>query len=396
MLAVGRAAEEPGTSGERRPAVGRLDHVEQHARAHRRLGRAVPQPEPLGQRGRCEALALRLEHVQRGRAGPGGGVCRGGVRGHSRTLAARAGAYRVQAMTRTLAAPTTSRQHGCVGTCYGRRVWPDERSGESSASARRSKLSAASSASQPAHTVEEHAMPTGTVKWFSDDKGFGFITPDDGDKDLFVHHTGINGEGYRSLQEGAKVSYDPEQGDKGPKAVNVDERDLIRDVTRSHRRAAAQGPLRRALCLLCGEHAPPTASDHAPLSLTAPRPRPGQRRPTTAATGRAGERIGAWQLAVGARTGRRWSGGLLFVVLMRGGPAGLLSRDHAPALLPALARRAARRPAGLVSRANSTDAEVPLQRRDRGDAPRLRSSSLKGSARRLRRAGSSRRSSRST
>ena len=64
-------------------------------------------------------------------------------------------------------------------------------------------------------------MPTGTVKWFSDDKGFGFITPDDGDKDLFVHHTGINGEGYRSLQEGAKVSYDPEQGDKGPKAVNA-------------------------------------------------------------------------------------------------------------------------------------------------------------------------------
>ena len=64
-------------------------------------------------------------------------------------------------------------------------------------------------------------MPTGTVKWFSDDKGFGYITPDDGDKDLFVHHTGINGEGYRSLQEGAKVSYDAEQGDKGPKAVNV-------------------------------------------------------------------------------------------------------------------------------------------------------------------------------
>ncbi|HEX4110507.1 MAG TPA: cold-shock protein [Solirubrobacteraceae bacterium] len=64
-------------------------------------------------------------------------------------------------------------------------------------------------------------MPTGTVKWFSDDKGFGFITPDDGDKDLFVHHTGINAEGYRSLQEGAKVSYDAEAGDKGPKAINV-------------------------------------------------------------------------------------------------------------------------------------------------------------------------------
>jgi CspA family cold shock protein len=67
----------------------------------------------------------------------------------------------------------------------------------------------------------ESVMPTGTVKWFSDDKGFGFISPDDGQKDLFVHHTGIIGEGYRSLAEGAKVSYDAEAGDKGPKAVNV-------------------------------------------------------------------------------------------------------------------------------------------------------------------------------
>ena len=64
-------------------------------------------------------------------------------------------------------------------------------------------------------------MPTGTVKWFSDEKGFGFITPDDGGKDLFVHHTGINGDGYRSLAEGAKVNYEAESGDKGPKAVNV-------------------------------------------------------------------------------------------------------------------------------------------------------------------------------
>jgi CspA family cold shock protein len=62
-------------------------------------------------------------------------------------------------------------------------------------------------------------MATGTVKWFSDDKGFGFITPDEGDKDLFVHQTGISGG--RSLQEGQKVSYDSEAGDKGPKAVNV-------------------------------------------------------------------------------------------------------------------------------------------------------------------------------
>ena len=48
-------------------------------------------------------------------------------------------------------------------------------------------------------------MPTGVVKWFSDDKGFGFITPDEGSRDLFVHHTGINSDGYRSLPEGAKV-----------------------------------------------------------------------------------------------------------------------------------------------------------------------------------------------
>ena len=64
-------------------------------------------------------------------------------------------------------------------------------------------------------------MATGTVKWFSDDKGFGFITPDESGKDLFVHHEGIAGEGFRSLAEGAKVSYDAEAGPKGPKAVNV-------------------------------------------------------------------------------------------------------------------------------------------------------------------------------
>ena len=64
-------------------------------------------------------------------------------------------------------------------------------------------------------------MATGTVKWFSDDKGFGFVTPDEAGKDLFVHHTGIAGGGFKSLAEGAKVSYDEEAGDKGPKAVNV-------------------------------------------------------------------------------------------------------------------------------------------------------------------------------
>jgi CspA family cold shock protein len=64
-------------------------------------------------------------------------------------------------------------------------------------------------------------MPTGTVKWFNDEKGFGFITPDGGGRDLFVHHTAINSEGFRTLREGARVSFDAAEGDKGPKAVNV-------------------------------------------------------------------------------------------------------------------------------------------------------------------------------
>ena len=64
-------------------------------------------------------------------------------------------------------------------------------------------------------------MATGTVKWFSDDKGFGFITPDDESKDLFVHHSGIAGDGFKSLREGAKVEYEPQEGPKGPNAGNV-------------------------------------------------------------------------------------------------------------------------------------------------------------------------------
>jgi CspA family cold shock protein len=64
-------------------------------------------------------------------------------------------------------------------------------------------------------------MASGTVKWFNDDKGYGFITPDDGGKDLFVHFSAIQADGFRTLPEGAKVSYEPEQGPKGPNAANV-------------------------------------------------------------------------------------------------------------------------------------------------------------------------------
>jgi CspA family cold shock protein len=64
-------------------------------------------------------------------------------------------------------------------------------------------------------------MATGTVKWFSDSKGYGFITPDEGGEDLFVHHSGIDGTGFKTLAEGAKVEFTAEQGAKGMQATNV-------------------------------------------------------------------------------------------------------------------------------------------------------------------------------
>jgi CspA family cold shock protein len=64
-------------------------------------------------------------------------------------------------------------------------------------------------------------MPQGTVKWFNDEKGYGFITPDDGSEDLFVHHSGIAGSGFKSLEEGEKVTYEATRGNKGMQAVNV-------------------------------------------------------------------------------------------------------------------------------------------------------------------------------
>ena len=64
-------------------------------------------------------------------------------------------------------------------------------------------------------------MATGKVKWFDSSKGFGFIEPDDGSKDVFAHHTSIQGDGYKSLQENQAVTYDVTEGAKGPQATNI-------------------------------------------------------------------------------------------------------------------------------------------------------------------------------
>ncbi len=64
-------------------------------------------------------------------------------------------------------------------------------------------------------------MASGIVKWFSDEKGYGFITPEDGSKDLFVHHSNIQMSGFKSLKDGQRVQYEAAQGKKGPEATNV-------------------------------------------------------------------------------------------------------------------------------------------------------------------------------
>jgi cold shock protein len=64
-------------------------------------------------------------------------------------------------------------------------------------------------------------MASGTVKWFNDSKGYGFITPDEGTKDLFVHFSNIAGDGFKTLAEGQRVEYEAREGEKGPEAINV-------------------------------------------------------------------------------------------------------------------------------------------------------------------------------
>jgi cold shock protein len=76
----------------------------------------------------------------------------------------------------------------------------------------------------PESTTQERegrSMATGTVKWFNDAKGYGFITPDDGSEDLFAHFSAINMQGFKSLKEGQKVSFDVVQGPKGKQASNI-------------------------------------------------------------------------------------------------------------------------------------------------------------------------------
>jgi cold shock protein len=149
-------------------------------------------------------------------------------------------------------------------------------------------------------------MATGTVKWFSDEKGFGFITPDDQSKDLFVHHTGIAGNGFKSLPEGAKVSYDAETG---PRARTRRTSRSSSRLLRGSRRPGSLGADRRGLAHL---------HERLRIELT------GRAAPGTCGNKRrsGGRRrlIGVVPTSVGSRLGARRTRTASLLVLARDNP----------------------------------------------------------------------------
>ena len=122
---------------------------------------------------------------------------------------------------------------GCAAPGSAGTTCPSGRSG------RHGGMREGSAGSTPHACVTEGSagMATGVVKWFSDEKGFGFITPDDGGKDAFVHFTGIAGDGFRTLSEGAKVEYELGESQKGPQATNVRSSEIWRRKRRSNSKA---------------------------------------------------------------------------------------------------------------------------------------------------------------
>jgi cold shock protein len=110
-------------------------------------------------------------------------------------------------------------------------------------------------------------MPQGTVKWFNDEKGFGFIKPDDGSEDVFVHHTGIAGGGFKSLEEGEKVTYELTRGRRGMQAENVSKASRASSGGRSFEKESLRVPLElQAAARILAEHFDPDELYDAMLS----------------------------------------------------------------------------------------------------------------------------------